>query len=56
MNSELGMDISVKRDKINDCFIIEMSNGFDAFVGALSLKDLRILSEVIKNLIEREEK
>lgn len=55
MNSELGVDIIVKKDIVNDCFIICMSNGYDTFNGALSFKDLKRLGADINNLIEREE-
>lgn len=54
MNSELGVDITVRKDIINDCFNVFMSNGYDIFKGAISLKDLERLSADINNLIERE--
>ncbi len=55
MNSELGVDITVRKDVINDCFTVVMSNGYDTFNGAISLKDLKRLGADINNLIEREE-
>lgn len=55
MNSELGIDVSVYKDIINDCFIVAISNGYDTFNGAISLNDLKRLSADINNLIEREE-
>lgn len=55
MNSELGVDITVRKDVINDCFNVFMSNGYDTFIGAISLKDIKRLGADINNLIEREE-
>lgn len=55
MNSELGIDITVRCDNINDCFTVSISNGFDTFNGAISLKDLKRLGADINNLIQREE-
>ena len=55
MNSELGVDITVKKDITHDCFYIEISSNDEAFRGAISLRDLKRLNENINILIEREE-
>ena len=55
MNSERGVDITVRKDVINDCFTVVMSNGYDTFNGSISLKDLKRLGADINNLIQREE-
>lgn len=55
MNSELGIDITVRRDNINDCFTISMSNEYETQQGAISLRDLKRLNANINNLIKREE-
>lgn len=55
MNSELGIDITVRRDNIKDRFVISLDDGYDVFCGDLSFKDLKRLSADINNLIKREE-
>lgn len=55
MNSELGIDITVRRDNINDCFTVLISNEYETQQGAISFRDLKRLSADINNLIKREE-
>ena len=55
MNSELGIDITVRRDNIKDRFVISLDDGYNVFCCDLSFKDLKRLGADINNLIQREE-